>query len=69
MKEEPLVVSLTPGMMRRNPWNYQTKPDPPPIEEGKVVQFNAFARSLEKQQVDIPADVAKGIEDNFWELL
>jgi hypothetical protein len=69
MKEEPLVVSLTPGMMRRNPWNYLIKPDPPPIEEGKVVQFDAFARALEKQQVDLPADVAKGIEDNFWELL
>lgn len=68
-KEPPLVVSLTPRMMRRNPWNYVRKTEPPPIEDGKVIQFDAFARALEKQQVDLPPEAAKAIDEHFWNLL
>lgn len=69
MKHKPLVISLTPGMMRRNPWNYVRKTEPPPVEEGKVIQFDAFTRALEKQQVDLPPESARVIENHFWELL
>lgn len=67
-KKSHLVNSLTPLMMQWRPEWYEKKPEPP-VEDGKVIQFDAFARALEKQQVDLPPEVAKAIDEHFWELL